>query len=212
MWQEKHQEVVNTVDRLEMEVDRLTRATLSKNAVVLGIPTKENENAKELIRQVAAAVGYDIDENKITEARRLVGKGQHNNTAPILVSFDTENCKVQLIEHKRVHGVLLASSINASLVGSMKRVTIRDELTSFGRELLREAKEVQELLDIKYIWPGRDGKVMLKRHDAAKVEFVCSKQQLHALTKKFLKRNLNMSSSSSASPLNPSPKRPNLQN
>lgn len=94
---------------------------------------------------------------------------------------------------KRAYGVVLASSVCAAFNGSTRTVILREEMTSYGRELLQQAKNLQETLKIKYVWPGRGGKILLKRQDGSKIEQVSSKLQLAELPATNFKRALNLS-------------------
>lgn len=199
-------ELIDTVDRLEVDLDRINRASLSKSAVVLGLPTVENENTPGLISKLCEVLNCSFTNTPvIVGAKRLLGKGAVNGVAPILVSFSCERDKEELFQRKRSYGVLLASKISDAFNGSKRTVTVRDEMTAYGRELLRIAKDLQERLNIKYVWPGRGGKILLKRHDGGKIEQIGSKQQLHQLAPTRNKRSLQ--SPGSSPPTGPLPKR-----
>lgn len=92
--------------------------------------------------------------------------------------------------------MILVSSFGAAFKGSTRTVTIRDELTAYGRELLQQTKNLQETLKIKYVWPGRGGKILMKRQDGSKVEQISSKLQLADLPATNFKRALNVSGAS----------------
>ncbi|XP_062550774.1 uncharacterized protein LOC134215650 [Armigeres subalbatus] len=142
-WKYKQGAVTSRLDHLEMEVDKMNRGKLSNNAVILGIPTPENENLKTLVIGVGKAVGCIINEDSVISARRLVGKNRNAQGAPILVTFSSPSIKEKLFEMKRSHGPLQAAEICRSFNGASTRLVIRDELTEFGRELYRETKELQ---------------------------------------------------------------------
>lgn len=198
-WQNKHRELSQTVTRMELELDKVNRSTLSKNAVLLGVPVVENENATQLVRKIGEIIRYPLNDTSIVNAKRLFAKNTVRKDAPILVTFDSETTKEHFFERKRQHGVLLASSVLESFAGMTNRITIRDEMTAFGRDLLREAKKLQESHDIKYVWLGRNGVVLLKRSDGAKIHHVESKEQLENIIRAIFKRSLNQSGNSSLS-------------
>lgn len=195
------------VDHLEIELDKLQRESLSRNAVIMGIPYTENENSMDLVAKIVALVKLVLQDGDIVGARRLRAKSGPSVTGPIIVTFRTSQIKENLFECKRTHGVLMASSICSAFNTSTNKIAIRDEMTTFGKQLLERAKEVQVQLGFKYVWFGRNGKVLLRRQDGAKVEEISSMKQLYALTK-TQKRVHNSSSASITSPdLGPSPKR-----
>lgn len=197
---EQHKHLAEKVDDLEMELDVLRRQSLSRNVVILGLPILENEDLRVLVRNVGLAVGYDFPVDDILEARRLNGRNATASVPPVIATFKTNSTKEALFDHKRKHGVLLASTIGESFAASTKRITIRDELTAFGRELLQEAKNLQSDLGIKYIWPGRNGSILLRRYDGAKVEIIRKKLELKGLSKTSQKRKASSTSSPSGLP------------
>lgn len=210
-WKYKQGAVSSRLDQLEMELDKVNRGMVSNNAVILGIPILDDENPTALVLKLGSAVGCALDQNTVISARRLVGKNRSNTGAPILVSFCSATIKEKLFEMKRSHGPLEASKLCDSFHGSSNRVVIRDELTAFGRELYQEAKELQSSMGFKYVWPGRNGKILVKRQDGAKVEEIGSKKQIEDMKKVSAKRALNSSSSvssmSSSPELEPASKR-----
>lgn len=215
--QTNNQDLATKVDQLEEELDRVNRARLAKNAIIIGLPVTENEDTKQLVHKVCESVGYICREGAISDARRLISKTQKKNVAPILVTFDCDKEKEQLFECKRKHGALEASTIDEVFAGFKAKVIIRDELTNFGKDLLQEAKGLQPTLDIKYVWPGRDGKVLIRRQDGSKVEQVGNKSQLKTLARSFFKRTLEVtepgSSQFTSPPLKePTPKRAHTTN
>lgn len=210
-WKHKQGAVSSRLDQLEMELDKVNRGMISNNAVILGVPMVDDENPKELVMLLGRILGCTLDENTITGARRLVGKNRTVQGAPILVSFSSGTIKETLFEMKRSYGPLEASKMCDKFHGSSNRVVIRDELTTFGRELYREVKELQSSMGFKYVWPGRNGKILIKRQDGSKVEEIDCIRQVEDMKKTSAKRSLNSSSSmmsTSSSPgLEPASKR-----
>lgn len=197
---EKYTDLLTTFERLEINMDRINRSSVSKNAVILGIPVTEDENAKELVDKLAISIGCELQAGDVVNARRMAKKNAGNRSAPILVTFSTEQIKEKFLEHKRSRGILPAGTVCGSSVGPTARIVVRDELTDFGRELYNAAKEFQTSAGYKYVWPGRNGKILLRRQDGAKVEEVSSKQQLVEMLRRSAKRTLNSSSNSAGSP------------
>lgn len=206
--QNANQQLASTVYDLELDLDRVNRLLLAKNAVMLGVPALENENTKELVLNVMNTIGVSSGAEGIVDARRIRNRNLPGNAAPIIVRFVDENIKEALFEKKRAHGVLMASAVCEAFNGSTNRITVRDEITSFGKDLLQKTKDVQDSLNIKYVWMGRDGKVLIKRHDGAKVEQISTQKDLESISKSSKKRALNSSrNSSTPSPQGPAAKR-----
>ncbi|XP_055527439.1 uncharacterized protein LOC129720052 [Wyeomyia smithii] len=137
---EKQVETSDTVHLLELEVDRLNRATTSKKAIVLGIPMKSNKSVRQLNYNIAAVIGCQLPDGTIVEANRLINENKNDTKQPpIKVSFSEERFKEELFtEKKKRFGQLLSSTIDPSLKQTTSKVILRDELTAYGMKLLQE--------------------------------------------------------------------------
>ncbi|XP_055591278.1 uncharacterized protein LOC129743318 [Uranotaenia lowii] len=203
--QSDQRKVEETVSNLELEVDRINRLALSANAVILGVPMKASENLNQIVELIARTVGYALPPNAILDCKRLVTKDADkgkNKTIPIKVVFASEKFKEDLFERKKAHGQLLLSAIGFESTIARK-IILRDDLTSYGINLLKTAREKQAEADFKYIWPGRNGVILAKKTDGAKIEVVRCQNDLSKLDRPSNKRQLDISSGSSGSPSTP---------
>lgn len=200
----QHCAMDETVSNLEVQVDRMNRAALSKNAVILGVPMVPDEDVKKLVHSIALAVKSDLPLEAVIEARRMLPKesGQPGSrSAPIKVVFSSETHKEELFAKKKLHGLLL-SSVISNPEGSSNggnRIIIRDELTSFGLKLLNQVRTVQEEAELKFVWPGRDGVILAKATNDAKVTSIRSTQDVLKLQRAHPKRQRDTSMLNSTS-------------
>lgn len=177
----KHEALVSRVELLEMDSDMKHRLLIATHAVILGVPLRENEDLGVIMNKICRSIRYPINNESLVSVKRL-----HTNTAasyspPIVVVFKSEQVKNKFLECKRVHGPLPVTNIADCLDNSARKITIRDALTPVGQELLREVRQHQSTFGIKYVWPGRNGQILVKRADGAKVDWITNKQQLHEL-------------------------------
>lgn len=194
------------VDYLEEELDRVNRAAISNNAVIVGVPSSNGENTVKIVHSIAASLGCQLPVDAVLEARRLVSKNtatNENKRAPIKVCFKEARYKEDLFAKKRSHGQLLSSTIDPALSGPARRIVLRDELTPYGMRLLTETREQKELSEWKFIWPGRNGAVLAKRCENSKIEVVRNHADLEKLGRSGMKRLRSFSSGGSASPSSP---------
>lgn len=195
----KHHTVSKKVDQLELEVDRLTRAGITKNLVILGLPTVKGEDTTEMVRKVAASVGCKLSADCIQDSKRLSAKDKGSSSAstvPIKVTFTDEQFKEDLLAQKKAHGQLLPAQVDPKFAAFKNRIVLRDEMTSFGMNLLKEAREAEHLADYKFIWPGRNGAVLVKKSENSSVNVIRSSVDLLKLQPQKSKRPLNSSTSS----------------
>lgn len=193
---ERYEKVTATVEKLEKEVDQYNRASIKKNAVILGVPAVKDENTAAVVLAIAEAIKCQLPANAVLEAKRIGDQKDGGKFAPIKVIFSSEEVKETVFDCKRTHGVLKAAQLGSSFSTSSDRIVLRDELTTYGVNMLREVRELQESLDIKFVWPGRDGVILIRRTENAKIERVRDKNDIRKLYQRRPKRNLDESSSS----------------
>lgn len=206
----KYVQLSETVNRLEGEVDRYRRSALSCNAILLGIPEVKDENLGEAVTRFAAVLGLNITEDFFSDVKRLRDSKSESRSPPIRIVFASEPNKEQFFAKKKEVGQVQVSMLGGCYSGKSGRVMLRDEMTPHGLALLREVKEVQEQLDLKYVWPGRNGVILVKKTDKSKVEYIQNRNDLQKLNKLSSKRGLEMSLSgpiSSSSVIEQDPKR-----
>lgn len=189
-----------------MDEERLSRMTLSRNMIVLGIPPRKDENVKEIIGKVSSAIGYEIPDGAILEAKRLTSNGEklrNTEPAPIKVVFVSEQYKEELFAKKRSFGPLLSAAVDLPLPDGSRKIVLRDELTPRGMELYKQVREIQDCLNYKFVWPGRNGVILAKKSENSKTEFIRSRSDVAGLQRTGAKRNLDTSTTNSSTQSSP---------
>lgn len=168
---------------------------------------------KQIVENVSSAVGHALPEGAVLEAKRLFSsesKQRNTESVPIKVVFSCERYKEDLFIKKRNHGTLLLTAFDPTYSGNVRKVILRDEMTSFGMDLYKQVREIQGHLNYKFVWPGRNGVVLAKKAENSKTEIIRSRTDIQGLHRSGTKRNLDTSgrSISQSSPgSEPAPKR-----
>lgn len=182
------------VDSLELQLDRVNRSAVSKNAIILGIPTKPNEDLVQVVRNVAAAVGVQLPIEAVGAVNRLLSKktgSADTQPPPIKVCFSNASFKEELFNKKKIRGQLLSTDVDATVETPPRVIVMRDELTTFGMKLFGEAREAQMQLGYKFVWPGRNGVILMKHSENSKINVIRSVGDLKILKQSKNKRPLN---------------------
>lgn len=204
----EHLRLNTVVSQLELEVDRTNRAALAKNAMILGVPLKRDEDARKIVQNIAAAIGYELPDGAIVQAKRVISnesKQQKTESVPIKITFSNDLYKEDLFNKKRAYGPLLPNAIDPAYGNSSRKVVVRDELTPHGMKLLKRVREIQDELNLKFVWAGRNGAILAKTSENSKTEVIRSTIDVEALRKSGRKRQLDLSGCSPSS--GPVPKR-----
>lgn len=172
----------NTTHNLEANVDRSDKAALNNNAVVWGIPTATGENVGQLINRLLCCLGLGDKSGLVLSAERMFTNNNPNKApVPIRVVFRDQELKEEVFNKKKQFGKLLSTAIDEKFIinGKAMNVTLRDELTPLSLELLKDLRESQGLLNIRYVWAGRGGTILAKRDDSSKPEMVKTRVDLN---------------------------------
>lgn len=200
------------VIELEKEVDRLGRSAVSRNAIILGVPVLKNEVVRDVALKIATVLGCNLPDAAMVDAIRLHDPKENRKNPPIKIIFSEQHFKEAVFAKKKSHGQLLVSTLGEEYDGMASKVIIRDEMTQHGLSLLRETKDIQESLGLQFVWPGRNGAILVKKSQDSKVVIIRSSKDIQDLCRNQKKRalnssGLNSSSLSSSSIHEPSPKR-----
>lgn len=186
-----HSTLAETVYKLESSVDKTNRSALACNTIILGLPSSANENIGNVVNKTFRCIGVDLSSVSF-QASRLYTKPKNNNVVvPIRVTFDDIKMKDYVLDKKREFGQLKSTMVEKSLLlnGNACNVAIREEMTPLGLELLKEMRDKQNSLNIKFVWPGRGGAVLVKKNDDSTTEKISSRDDLNKLITRYTKNN-----------------------
>lgn len=119
------------------------------------IPVKANENVEEIITNLAAMVGVDIQPKDISAAHRL--KSKEGSTPGIIVEFLSRKIRNDFLEK----GKILKKDKPLK-----ERRYVNESLCPFYRNLLTKAKESCKFYNYKYCW-YQGNKVIVRREEGS---------------------------------------------
>lgn len=160
----------STANKVECAITKADNDAIANNAIVFGFPTKPNENVHELIHKTAEVIGTRLSDNSIASATRLYSSRKPNAIVPIRVKFNSKTEKESMLLRTKKVKELKSTSIDKSLVvnGQPTSIVIRNELTSSTIQLLKELRGMQQKYNVKYIWPGKNGDILIKKAENSK--------------------------------------------
>lgn len=170
------------VYKQELELDRQNKMSITNNAVVLVVPFKQNENLSEICSKIFDKIGAASGYNSVLSMTRM-SAGDKNPMAPIRIVFRDKKSKDFVFARKKESGTIISTMIDPKLISNEKSsyITIRDELTPLSTDLLNELRKVQERLNLKYVWAGRGGVILVKKDANAKTSEIRNRLDLNKL-------------------------------
>lgn len=204
-----HIQLQHTVNKLEANVDKSDKVALNNNVVVWGIPMCPDDNVSQIVGTLLSCLGLNKTSELITSVERMfVNHKGDNALVPIRIVFRDSESKALVLNKKKQFGKLLATAIDKRFVnnGRALTITLRDELTPLSLELLKELRQSQELLNIKYIWAGRGGIILVKKDENCKPELVKNRDDLNRIMRHYM-NSTETTGNTPVSVNSPSPKR-----
>lgn len=175
------QSITNAVCRAEQDLDSHCRSQLATNAIVLGIPRNPQEDTAIILHKLCDSLDCPEVKNEIVSCKRIVGHQFENS--PIKVSFRSIRGKELLMQRKKDLGAMDTSMIKgiSGLKGRNRKVVIRDELSPLSMRLLQELRSLQERLGLRFVWPGRNGAIMIRKTEHSKAIPIHSREDIQRL-------------------------------
>lgn len=152
--------VVDAVQQLEIDVNKMQQEKLNKNIVVRGVPEKEASvlELKVLFMQVLAAITPDVTAAQVLYVARF-GEKRPGTARPILVKFNSDDVKQQVLKMKK------KTSLNCSMFNGPQSadtaltwgaasdvIFFGDHLTTTNNQLLRSARKLREDQKVQFVW------------------------------------------------------------
>jgi FtsZ-binding cell division protein ZapB len=168
---EENQSLRERVGQIESEVNNLSQYSRNRNLELHGIPHKPNENIEALVVNVSRRLQVQMDPKEFV-AHRLNGASDRHR--PILVQFDSRKVRDSLLKSaKRLK--LKLRDINSDF--GEGPLYINENLTTYYKKLLFQAKEVRRRLSYKYLWVA-NSKILIKKDDSSRPVRIVSENDL----------------------------------
>lgn len=156
----------NTAKRMDI----LEQYSRRENVIINGIPKKDNENVREIVKKVAEKLKVPLYDYSIISAHRLPSK---QNTYPIVAKLLDRDVKTALVKASK------KEKINSGLLNyeTVQPIYCDDHLTYGTRSILNTAKKLRENNIIKFVWI-RNCNVYIRENENSKAIIIRSLEQL----------------------------------
>ncbi|XP_047995564.1 uncharacterized protein LOC125233552 [Leguminivora glycinivorella] len=182
------QDLMNTVDRLKLELNDRDQELLSTEVEITGIEETNNENPVHLAVLVAQKLGVEMDSTDVVSAERVGvkrapndgdgsggGDGSAGRPRALVVRLTRRVHRDNLLRAaRRARG---ADTSGFELPGAPRRFYVNERLTRNNRQLFYKARREGARLNWRYIWT-RDGRVYARRQSNTQSHRVRSEDDL----------------------------------
>jgi len=167
--QQELQDARKKIDEQEEEIsqlydlqDNLEQYTRKNSLEIHGIPESAFTTTEEAVLKVAEALEVEVRPQDIEISHHLKGEV---GVKPIIVKFASHKTKAALYKQRtKLKHITLSDvfpGLTAASLASFKGIFIKENLTSYRRELLKEANRKRKDNVISSAWKI-DGKVFIK--------------------------------------------------
>lgn len=167
--------------QLESRLDDLEQYGRINCLEINGIPEEKNEDVSDIVKKIGNSVGISIEDTDIDACHRLGGaRGEDSRRSRgIIVKFVRRSVKEELLHKRRVK-----RNLNTKDVGFADRpaevIYINESLSAGRRQVFNAARMMKKENHLQYVWV-RNGKVLTRAEDGAKVIVVTAMEQVAAL-------------------------------
>jgi hypothetical protein len=165
------------INQLENKIEILERRQIANDIIIDGVPERISENCTQLIQQIGKELNLKINESMINDCHRIGFNKNNESPRKILVSFTNHQDKVNILKARQI-----VRNFSTKCMGIQPDVPIyiRENLTSKGNKLFKEARELRKQLNFKFVWT-KNGLVFLRKNETEKIIRVVSEEIIHQL-------------------------------
>jgi hypothetical protein len=177
------------INQLENKIEIMERRLIANDVVIDGIPENKLENCAELVQQIGKELKINIDKTLINDCHRIgpIRNGEHPRR--ILVTFMSQQEKVQILKARQINRNFSTKYIN---IQPDKPIYIRENLTSKGNKMFKEARDLRKQLNYQFVWT-KNGIVFLRKNETDKIIRIDNEDVIQSL--KSQNKHLNASNS-----------------
>lgn len=165
---------------VNIQIETLKQHSLSSEIVINGIPDKLLE--KEILIQTINKIFNLIDCKEVNywdyrSVFLMKKKSNSSGFTPVCLQLCSTAHKNLLIKNQKLKGPVLLQQVDTTLSDSdIRKIVIKDRLTPYFSELMKEAFMFKAKFNYKYVW-FKDT-VLIKKTDNSKIVRIFSKEDL----------------------------------
>lgn len=173
-----NQSLNKEVAGLKERMRNLEQYTRVNNIEISGLPETKGENIVDLVADVGAAIGVDVNATHVAAAHRVPSYRSDRDPA-VIVQFTARRIKEEWIAKYRQKKSLTARDINQRF--PVQRVFVNDHLSPENKQFLSKLKQKGRELDYKFVW-CRDGKFFIRKAEGQPVKKIITYEDLEKLS------------------------------
>jgi hypothetical protein len=162
---------------LENKIESIERRQITNDIIIDGVPENKSENCSLLIQKIGKELNLNINTSMINDCHRI--GFYRNNVRPrrIIVSFMNHQDKLNILKARQV-----ARNFSTKNIDMLPEnpIYIRENLTTKGNKLFKEARDFRKQFDFQFVWT-KNGLIFLRKNETEKIICVDNEDTIHSL-------------------------------
>lgn len=175
---EENVKLKRTVSSLEQRIDDLEQYSRGNCLEINGIPEEKNENILDIVTKLGTSLGMTINEDMVDTCHRL-GQKTPDKVRGVIVKFTRRIVKEEMLRKRRIKRNLNTKDIGFTNQ-SAEVIYMNESLTPIRRKIFNAARALKKEKGYQFLWV-RNGKVLMRMNEGAKVISITSLEQIATL-------------------------------
>jgi len=166
--------------QLKNKIEIMERRQFSNDIIIDGVPENKTENCTYLVQQICKKLNTNINVSMINDCHRI---GFYHNARPrrIIVNFINHQDKINILKARQIIRKFSTKYIN---IQPDMPIYIRENLTTKGNKLFKEARDLKKLLNFQFVWT-KNGLVFLRKNESEKIIRVDNEEVIQNLKSQY---------------------------
>ncbi len=158
---------------LKLQLENLEQYSRRNNLIISGIPTNQNENIREITKNLAKIWNVEIQNYDIVAAHRLYSR---TKIPDIIIKFNNREKVVEMIKKSK------SNKINSDKLQLEPATPIfcSEHLTPYTKKILAYTKKLRQEGKIKYVWV-KEGSVLIRVEEDMEAQKIKNEFELEKL-------------------------------
>lgn len=151
--------------QLENKIELMERRQISNDIIIDGIPENKTEDCSQLVQQICKELNTNINVSMINDCHRIGYNRNNARPRKILATFINHQDKTNILKSRQIR-----RNFSTKYMGIQPDmpIYIRENLTTKGNKLFKEARDLKKLLNFQFVWT-KNGLVFLRKNETDKI-------------------------------------------
>jgi len=163
----------------------MDRRMIANDVIIDGVPQSKLENCTELIQNIGNELAINLNESIINDCHRIGPIRIGQRPKRILVKFTNHQEKTKILKARQIKRNFSTKFID---VLPDTPIYIRENLTSKGHKLFKEARDIHKHLKYQFVWT-KNSVVFLRKNEIEKIIRIDSEEDIQNLKSQTIHLN-----------------------